>query len=302
MSSIKISDKCIVCNKELQLCNLCGEYLSINTYLPSHQKTVKCMNNKFSHKNPVHQSCNKKKKTKFVCTLVQLKKVPIIYENVYKLTELSENYLKNRDTEALNYLDKSLFSKDETCAICFDNLINDKQKIVNLKICKTDSHAVHEECMVESLKSTKNCCPICRSSNLIEGKLPNGTMTVQIIDKKCEGFDCKTYKIQYLIRSGIQLSVHPKPNVTFNGCIRESFVPVNEEGEKILKLLVIAFKSRNTFNIGYSISQGRDNCTTWKIHHKTALSGGETKFGWPDTTYYSRLKEEVKNVCGYSED
>ena len=35
------------------------------------------------------------------------------------------------------------------------------------------------------------------------------------------------------------------------------------------------------------------------IHHKTNISGGSTKFGYPDKTYFNRVKEELaaKGVC-----
>ena len=40
---------------------------------------------------------------------------------------------------------------------------------------------------------------------------------------------------------------------------------------------------------------GRDNSIVWNgVHHKTSPYGGTSEYGWPDNTYFFRVKEELK--------
>lgn len=48
------------------------------------------------------------------------------------------------------------------------------------------------------------------------------------------------------------------------------------------------------FTVGRSVTTGLDNQTVWNgIHHKTSTTGGASRFGYPDPTYLSRVKEEL---------
>jgi deltex len=48
------------------------------------------------------------------------------------------------------------------------------------------------------------------------------------------------------------------------------------------------------FTVGKSVTTGLDNQVVWNgIHHKTNTSGGVGSFGYPDPTYFSRVKEEL---------
>ena len=43
--------------------------------------------------------------------------------------------------------------------------------------------------------------------------------------------------------------------------------------------------------MGRSVTTGRDNQIVWNgIHHKTNTSGGSSHFGYPDDTYFDRVK------------
>ena len=43
------------------------------------------------------------------------------------------------------------------------------------------------------------------------------------------------------------------------------------------------------------IPPGLDNSVVWNgVHHKTSPSGGTIVYGWPDPTYFLRVKEELK--------
>ena len=60
-------------------------------------------------------------------------------------------------------------------------------------------------------------------------------------------------------------------------------------------MLVLAFKRKLTFTVGYSVTRNKANCIVWNgVHHKTRLDGGAQSFGFPDDTYFRRVKEELK--------
>ena len=42
------------------------------------------------------------------------------------------------------------------------------------------------------------------------------------------------------------------------------------------------------------MTTGVTNTTVWNgVHHKTNLYGGSTHFGYPDNTYFNRVKQEL---------
>uniref|UniRef100_A0A914WC66 E3 ubiquitin-protein ligase n=1 Tax=Plectus sambesii TaxID=2011161 RepID=A0A914WC66_9BILA len=81
-----------------------------------------------------------------------------------------------------------------------------------------------------------------------------------------------------------------------------AFLPYNDEGRLVLKLLKLAFDHRLTFTVGDSITTGAKNVVVWNnIHHKTSLHGGPQCFGYPDPTYLSRVQEEL-HAAGITKD
>ncbi|CAF4350675.1 unnamed protein product, partial [Adineta steineri] len=43
-----------------------------------------------------------------------------------------------------------------------------------------------------------------------------------------------------------------------------------------------------------STTTGQENVITWNdIHHKTSISGGPDRFGYPDPTYLNRVRQEL---------
>jgi len=59
-------------------------------------------------------------------------------------------------------------------------------------------------------------------------------------------------------------------------------------------LLKEAFARKLIFTVGRSVTTGMDNQIVWNgIHHKTSTMGGVASFGYPDLTYFSRVKEEL---------
>lgn len=46
--------------------------------------------------------------------------------------------------------------------------------------------------------------------------------------------------------------------------------------------------------VGTSVTTGRANTVVWNgIHHKTNTYGGTACFGYPDPTYFNRVKLEL---------
>lgn len=70
-------------------------------------------------------------------------------------------------------------------------------------------------------------------------------------------------------------------------------MPANKLGKEVLVMLIEAFKQRKTFLVGTSQTTGQQNVVCWAgIHHKTSPYPGT--FGWPDETYFVRVKDELE--------
>ena len=101
-----------------------------------------------------------------------------------------------------------------------------------------------------------------------------------------------TLRITYNIPDGVQDERHENPGVAYTGTFRYAYLPDNEEGRRVADLLVKAFEARQTFTVGHSITQNRDNTVVWNgIHHKTQVHNGE--FGFPDPGYFARVTMEL---------
>lgn len=103
-----------------------------------------------------------------------------------------------------------------------------------------------------------------------------------------------TIRVDYNFPSGVQGPEHPNPGVPYSGTSRSGYLPDNAEGQEILRLFQLAFDRRLMFTVGRSVTTGDDNTVVWGgIHHKTSTSGGPTSFGYPDPTYFERVKAEL---------
>ena len=134
-------------------------------------------------------------------------------------------------------------------------------------------------------------CPVCST---IYGKMigdqPPGNMSVFTDDyTHCDGFpDCGTIIIDYSMHSG------KRGTINFPGTHRTAYLPNNAAGKEVLELLREAFDRKLIFTVGRSVTTGRDNQIVWNgVHHKTSLSGGSSHFGYPDPTYFDRVKLEL---------
>ena len=180
--------------------------------------------------------------------------------------------------------------ENEQCAVCMCEFgLEDDTEIVRLGKCK--SHFFHKECITNAIGSPPSLkCPVCgQTYGTLTGSMPPGIMTVFLDpNTNCSGFSVGTWAIDYHIPDGVSSG---KP---YHGTGREAYLPNNAEGREVLRLLVCAFYRRQTFAVGTSVTTGRDNSVVWSgIHHKTSLDGGPTNFGYPDPTYFSRVKGEL---------
>ncbi|KAL3864075.1 hypothetical protein ACJMK2_005781, partial [Sinanodonta woodiana] len=176
----------------------------------------------------------------------------------------------------------------DNCPICMETLTSPK-----ILPC---GHKFHAECIDQSLKYKKTC-PICgQVVGQLTGYQPPGKMNNQIReDITPPGFEkCGTIEISYDFPDGVQGEDHPHPGMSYRGTRRRAYLPNNTEGQKVLKLLQVAFDRKLIFTIGESRTTGKKNIVTWNdIHHKTRIDGGPTNFGYPDETYLKRVQEEL---------
>ena len=63
-----------------------------------------------------------------------------------------------------------------------------------------------------------------------------------------------------------------------------------------------AFMQGSLFNVGFSPTQGRDDCCVWGIHQKSSPSGGALGHGYPDDSYWERVQSELASVGVFDEE
>uniref|UniRef100_A0A8C0NA79 E3 ubiquitin-protein ligase n=1 Tax=Canis lupus familiaris TaxID=9615 RepID=A0A8C0NA79_CANLF len=96
--------------------------------------------------------------------------------------------------------------------------------------------------------------------------------------------------------SCLQKKEHPNPGKKYSGVQRTAYLPNNEEGNKVLRLLCRAFEQKLIFTVGESRTLGVSDVITWNdIHHKTSRVGGPQMYGYPDPDYLKRVKQELKD-------
>jgi deltex-like protein len=201
--------------------------------------------------------------------------------------------------------------KDETCSICmcevFENIektsfkemideLNTVREDDVLKLDRCEGHYFHLACIenyiqAQTIKDWIKCPICCFIYGQMKGDMPPGTMTYTV-DKntKCSGYEkYGTIIINYSFPSG------KLPNgKKYHGTHRTAYLPDSDEGRECYALLKKAFDRKLTFTVGTSVTTGMADCVVWNgIHHKTNVYGGSSSFGYPDATYFNRLKQEL---------
>ncbi|KAK3104695.1 hypothetical protein FSP39_007953 [Pinctada imbricata] len=186
-------------------------------------------------------------------------------------------------------------TSEEDCCICMDKCTIPKRLGCGHIFCK--------ECIDTQFKY-KATCPACGAVfGRLYGDQPPGTMTIYTQSASLPGYpDDGTIEIRYNIPAGKQQENHPTPGAYYEAINRPGFLPDNEKGRLVCKLLNVAFSRKQIFTIGRSRTTGKDGVVTWNdIHHKTRREGGPPRFGYPDPSYLDRVTEELQ-VKGVTED
>ena len=179
-------------------------------------------------------------------------------------------------------------SKDDECSICLSEFTKKK----TLDKC---GHSFCTKCIDRAFK-TKKQCPLCFAVyGPLKGNQPKGYMFDSFQSTYLPGFSSYgTIVLSYRFPNGIQGPDHPNPGKPYTGTSRTAYLPDNEQGRKVRKLLKKAFEQKLTFTIGRSVTTGEDNCVIWNdIHHKTSVKGGPTHYGYPDADYLKRVTDEL---------
>ena len=211
--------------------------------------------------------------------------------------------LYKQQYEKLNHVT----NESEKCSICqcefYDDIVqyNDNKSLVlknfndyfnheidTIKLSKCQDHFFHIECLLNYVQNKKGFkCPNCQKIyGIIVGNMPPGKFWVKVSDNlHCAGFNNDgTIILNYQFDSGKD----------YSGTRRTCYLPNNVKGREILAMLKIAFDRKLTFVVGTSVTTGQKNTVVWNgIHHKTNLTGGPTKYGYPDDKYFNRVEEEL---------
>ncbi|CAF4495173.1 unnamed protein product [Rotaria sp. Silwood2] len=163
--------------------------------------------------------------------------------------------------------------KIDICPICLDDCTEPKR----LDKC---GHTFCVACIDQYFQTIKPQCPCCFTIyGEIRGNQPeDGFMVHTVLRRRLPGFkhtSSGTIEITYHFPNGTQDKRHPNPGMPYHGTTRVAYLPDNNEGRNILKLLEKAFHLRQIFTVGQSRTTGYDNVVTWNdIHHKTNFYGG----------------------------
>ncbi|XP_069107171.1 uncharacterized protein [Argopecten irradians] len=212
--------------------------------------------------------------------------------------DFENNFDVNKTERSTSQVNERSPEKGFVCSICCE----EKGPLAQTKLDKC-GHIFCKECIQKHLQVHGTCAVCkCRYSDP-EGNQPDGIMSYFKTRESVAGYEsCGTIVIEYDIPDGIQTERHPNPGVRYKGLHRSAFLPDNPDGNRILALLMKAFDKKLIFTVGTSITTGRENVTTWNdIHHKTNITGGPQRFGYPDPTYLRRVYDELM-AKGITED
>uniref|UniRef100_A0A8C4ZND2 E3 ubiquitin-protein ligase n=1 Tax=Gadus morhua TaxID=8049 RepID=A0A8C4ZND2_GADMO len=219
---------------------------------------------------------------------------------------------KNPEDVVRRYTEKIKVVPDEDCTICMERLVMSSgyEGVLNQKGIKPElvgklgkcGHMYHLLCLVAMYnngnKDGSLQCPTCKAIyGEKTGTQPPGKMEYHLIPHCLPGYlDTKTIRIVYDIPAGIQTPEHPNPGKKFSarGFPRHCYLPDNDKGRKVLKLLIMAWDRRLIFTIGTSSTTGEGDTVVWnEIHHKTEFGTNLTGHGYPDPKYLDNVLTEL---------
>jgi len=242
-------------------------------------KDLPIANNKKTKRDDLSTSGSKSKKLKLSQTVEKPKPVS---------SELE------KECEKLTAWLKYNPNQNDNCAICFETYTSDSDVVI-LKC----SHHFCKTCIIGCYSQGFILCPMCKTCFGIRvGSMPEGNLKIETIPVgKCPlaGHESHgTIRFRMSFPDGIQDSEHPNPGQPYAGTSRTAYLPDTPEGRELLNLFKIAWKRKLLFRVGTSVTTGADNQVIWNgIHLKTQTHGGATNFGYPDDTYFERVKKEL---------
>ncbi|XP_053783666.1 E3 ubiquitin-protein ligase DTX1 isoform X5 [Desmodus rotundus] len=224
---------------------------------------------------------------------------------------------KNPEDVVRRYMQKVKNPPDEDCTICMERLVTASgyEGVLRHKGVRPElvgrlgrcGHMYHLLCLV-AMYSNGNKPPLSQDGSLQcptckaiygekTGTQPPGKMEFHLIPHSLPGFaDTQTIRIVYDIPTGIQGPEHPNPGKKFTarGFPRHCYLPNNEKGRKVLRLLITAWERRLIFTIGTSNTTGESDTVVWnEIHHKTEFGSNLTGHGYPDASYLDNVLAEL---------
>ncbi|XP_051950985.1 E3 ubiquitin-protein ligase DTX1-like [Xyrauchen texanus] len=227
---------------------------------------------------------------------------------------------KNPEDVVRRFTEKIKTAPDEDCTICMESLdvSSGYEGILTCKGIKPEligklgrcGHMYHLLCLIAMYsngnKDGSLQCPTCKAIyGEKTGTQPPGEMEYHVIPHCLPGYpDTKTIRIIYDIPAGIQTTDHPNPGKKFStrGFPRHCYLPDNEKGRTVLKLLITAWDRRLIFTIGTSSTTGEIDTVVWnEIHHKTEFGSNLTGHGYPDPNYLDNVMRELA-AQGVGED
>lgn len=190
-----------------------------------------------------------------------------------------------------------------TCPICCEAVLVDCKNADELPVHPTlcEDHIFHLQCLKVWLKSNASC-PLCRKQLIVfTGFQPVNEGTRMIVLTEPHSLpghdDCNTIRIIFHFESGIQAFGSPLPGEPFQGGDFQTFLPNNSEGQEVLRLLQVAWTRRLLFRVGYNAESGRmDRVILNGLELKYSVTGGIMHGGYPDVSYMSRLKSDLREL------
>lgn len=214
--------------------------------------------------------------------------------------------------DLVEVVEPSALPADAQCSICMDALWDAKytedfrtqpegtaHMPTRPRVCA--DHVFHLGCLRTWLKD-KPSCPLCRQQLVVltgyQPQTEGSEMTVlrdprPLPDHAGSG----TLVVQFFVAAGVQDLDCPLPGEPFGALRFTTYLPDNPEGEEVVRLLRLAWNRRLLFRMGMNPATGRvDRLVLNGFELKTQRTGGFAGNGYPDPSYLSRLKSDLREV------
>ncbi|KAI7792697.1 E3 ubiquitin-protein ligase DTX3L1 [Triplophysa rosa] len=128
---------------------------------------------------------------------------------------------------------------------------------------------------------------------IMQGNQPEGQMTWTLERRSLPGHsDCDTIQIAFHFEAGIQSDRHPHPGHRYKGLDSVAYLPNNNTGVKILRLLEVAFQHKMMFAV---VADGRgEYCVTPADIPLKPMDRGPESLGYPDPNYLKTVTKVLK--------